>query len=268
MQISERRPPKAHAVLLTAFVTQMRVIGALILRDTRTRFGRSQLGYLWAILEPLSYVILIAVLFKAIGRHSPFGGDSVLFFATGILPFTVFASLSRSLSGAIDANRALLTYPLVKPIDTLVARGMLELATSMMVMIILFGGIVAFNQVAGPIHMEIIATAILGLALFGFGVGMTNAAIEQVFPTWRQIYSVLSRPLMLVCAVFFTLESLPSALRDVVAYIPITHGVELFRIGYYSGYRSSALDIAYLYEVGLAMCLIGFASERSLRSLR
>ena len=96
---------------------------------------------------------------------------------------------------------------------------------------------------------------------------MTNAAIEQVFPTWRQIYSVLSRPLMLVCAVFFTLESLPADLRDVVAYIPITHGVELFRMGYYSAYRSSALDVAYLYQVGLAMCLIGFAGERVLRSI-
>jgi len=120
--------------------------------------------------------------------------------------------------------------------------------------------------VDGPTHIDAMAVAILGLALLGFGVGMTNATIEQVFPTWREIYSVLSRPLMLVCAVFFTLDSLPPVARDYVAYIPITHGIELFRAGYYSGYRSSALDIAYLYEFGLVMCLLGLAGERALRT--
>src|SRR5262245_8368154 len=103
--------------------TQLRVIGALILRDTRTRYGRSQLGYLWAIAEPLSYVAFMAALFAGLGRHPPFGSDNALFFASGILPFTLFATLSRSVSGSLEANRALLTYPIVKPVDALIARG-------------------------------------------------------------------------------------------------------------------------------------------------
>src|SRR5262245_48251372 len=121
--------------------TQLRVIGALVLRDTRTRYGRSQLGYLWAIAEPLTYVAFMAALFAGLGRHPPFGSDNALFFASGILPFTLFAALSRSVSGAIEANRALLTYPIVKPIDALLARATLECATAIVVMIIMFSGI-------------------------------------------------------------------------------------------------------------------------------
>jgi capsular polysaccharide transport system permease protein len=249
-----------------ALTTQLRVIGALILRDTRARYGRSHLGYLWAIAEPLSYVVFMAVLFSTLGRHPPFGHDHALFFASGILPFTLFATLSRSVSGALDANRALLTYPIVKPIDTLVARGVLEFATSMVVMIVMFAGIIILHGVDGPAHLDSIALAVLGLAFLGFGVGMTNAAIEQVFSTWREIYAVFSRPLMLVCAVFFTLDSLPATAREFVALIPVTHGVELFRTGYYTGYRSSALDVAFLYQAGLLICVFGLAAERALRS--
>src|SRR5262245_11329100 len=263
---SKETTPKIVLELRHSLRTQLRVLGALILRDVRARFGRSQLGYLWAIAEPLSYVIFMAAVLTGMGRHPPVGNDNALFFASGILPFTVFASLSRSVSAALEANQALLTYPIVKPVDTLVARGILELATSVVVMIIMFAGIVILHGVNGPAHLDIIALAVLGLALLGFGVGMTNAAIEQVFPTWREIYSVISRPLMLICAVFFTLESLPPSVRELVTYIPVTHGVELFRTGYYSGYRSSAVDIAYLFEVGLIACLIGFAGERILRT--
>lgn len=256
---------RSDATFQSSVTTQLRVIGALILRDTRTRYGRSQLGYMWAIAEPLSYVAFMATLFAALGRHPPFGSDNALFFASGILPFTLFATLSRSVSGSVEANRALLTYPIVKPVDALIARATLECATSIVVLIIMFSGITYLHNVDGPAQIDTIAAAIFGIALLGIGVGMTNAAIEQVFPTWREVYSVLSRPLMLISAVFFTLDSLPPTARDFVAYIPVTHGVELFRTGYYSGYRSSALDVAYLYEFGLVMCLLGLAGERALR---
>ena len=38
---------------------QKRIIGALILRDMKTRFGRSLVGYLIAIAWPLSHMLLI-----------------------------------------------------------------------------------------------------------------------------------------------------------------------------------------------------------------
>ena len=40
-----------------ALITQARVVGALILRETRVRYGRSQLGYLWAFTSPIMYVV-------------------------------------------------------------------------------------------------------------------------------------------------------------------------------------------------------------------
>jgi ABC-type polysaccharide/polyol phosphate export permease len=65
--------------------------------------------------------------------------------------------------------------------------------------------------------------------------------------------------------VFFPLDSLPTGLRDAVAMIPIAHGVELFRVGYYAGYRSMALDPGYLLAAGLLLSLTGLAAERAIR---
>lgn len=248
-----------------ALATQLRVIGALILRETRTRFGRSQLGYLWAIAEPLSYVIFMSLIFGVIGRHAPFGDDVALFFATGLLPFFLFSKLSGALGAAFDANEALLTYPIVKPIDTLFARAALEIATATTVMILMFAGIMYAHRVAAPARIDVVATAILGLSLVGFGIGATNAVLGRLFPSWREIWGVVSRPLMIICPVFFPLESLPASARDAVALIPMTHGVELFRAGYYDGYRSSALNVEYLFAAGLVLTLVGLAGERALR---
>jgi capsular polysaccharide transport system permease protein len=257
--------PVAGGDMKSTLIIQMRVIGALILRETRSRFGRSQLGYLWAIAEPLSYVIVMSLIISAIGRHPPFGNDSALFFATGILPYFLFSNLVKSVGAAFDSNEALLTYPIVKPIDTLFARGVLEIATSALVMIVMFTGLMIVNHVPGPENMHVLAVAMLGLALLGFGVGSLNAVVGRLFSSWRQIYDTFARGLMLVSAVFFPLDSLPTGLRDAVAMIPIAHGVELFRVGYYAGYRSTALDPGYLLAAGLLLSLTGLAAERAIR---
>jgi capsular polysaccharide transport system permease protein len=249
----------------SALVVQLRVIGALVLRETRARFGRSQLGYLWAIAEPLSYVILLSLIISSMGRHPPFGSDSALFFATGILPYFLFSNLVRSVGAAFDSNEALLTYPIVKPIDTLFARGALEIATSALVMIVMFTGLTIVNQTPGPASIQVLVVAMLGLALSGFGVGTVNAVLGRLFSSWRQIYDTFARGFMLVSAVFFPLESLPTAIRDAVAMIPMAHGVELFRAGYYSNYHSTAVDAGYLLASGLVLSLMGLAAERAIR---
>ena len=261
-------PSMTREAVMAVLAVQARVIGALVLRETRSRFGRSQLGYLWAIAEPLLYIVSLALLFDAISRHSPFGPSVALFFATGLLPYQLYNRIASSLTSAFDANEALLAYPIVKPVDTLIARALLELATAALVMILLFGGLIIFTGAPEPAALHIMVLAMIGLSLNGFGLGTINAVIAKPFPSWRQIYDVASRPLMLVCGVFFTLDTLPPGAREVISYIPIAHGLELFRSGYYSGYRSTVMDVGYLFVCGLMLCLIGLAAERLMRLTR
>ena len=58
-----------------AAAVQGRVIFALMLREVRTRFGRTQVGYLWALLEPITYIATMTFVFDSVGRP-PRAGDS------------------------------------------------------------------------------------------------------------------------------------------------------------------------------------------------
>ena len=69
-----------------ALLVQTRVIGALVLREMRVRYGRSQLGYIWAILEPAAYVAAMTTMFSYLNQPPPFGASMPLFFALGIIP--------------------------------------------------------------------------------------------------------------------------------------------------------------------------------------
>ena len=42
---------------------QLNVIGALLMRELHTRYGRENIGYIWLILEPLTLASVIAARF-------------------------------------------------------------------------------------------------------------------------------------------------------------------------------------------------------------
>ena len=109
----------------------------------------------------------------------------------------------------------------------------------------------------------------LGLiSLLAFGVGSVNAAVITVFPAWQRLYAILTRPLVLISGVMFDLEGLPTVVRDVLAWNPVAHGVALFRVGYFYGYRGTFLDLTYLVSCGTLLTLLGLTLEKMVRIRR
>jgi len=248
-----------------AAATQARVTGALVLREMRVRFGRSQIGYLWAIAEPTAYIFLLSALFEFAGRHPPVGNNMAIFFATGILPFTLFRNLGNQLAGAFNANRALMTYPIVQPVDTILARTALEIATILFIMLIVLSVLVLGTGAPLPNNLVRMGEALGLLSLFGFGVGLFNAVLIDRVASWQNTFRIIMMPMLFVSGVFYSLESVPPGAREILAWNPVIHGVELFRSGYYTNFRATGLEPEYLLYCGLVVTLVALAAERLLR---
>lgn len=252
------------ADLGAAAATQARVVGALLLREMR---GRSRLGYLWAVLSPIFHLILLTALFTAIKhRPAPLGESLALFLATGLLPYKLFTGLSGRTHSAIRGNEPLFAIPVIKPIDPVLARIMLEALTFVCVCFIVFTGLAAMDLGMAPRQPIELACAFFALGLLGTGIGVFNAAVARLFPVWERVYAVLTLPLFITSGIFYVPDLLPQKIRDVLVWNPVLHGVEWFRSGFYDDYGHLTLDRGYLLECGLAALLIGLAAERALRA--
>jgi len=186
------------ADIQSALSTQARVIYALILRETKTRYGEHKLGFLWAIIEPLLMVAIFVAIFSMIRSGSPGGMPMVPFMLTGIVPFTLFRSTMTQMQGAIAMNRMLFAFPQVTTFDVIFARGLLE--------VLLLGGVFGMllfgMHIAGyDIRIERplgVLTACALLALIGVGFGFIFASLSPFIPSMKQISSaVMGRPLFL-----------------------------------------------------------------------
>lgn len=233
---------------------QGRVIYALMLREALTRYGKSHLGYLWALLEPSLQILLLVWIFSQWGRAAPVGQDLGLFFMTGIVPWFIYSNISGRLSGALSANQALLTYPQVTPFDVLMARAVLEWITLLSVAAILLGVLSALSRPWGFYDPVQCLLALITLAVFAWGIGMINAVIRLYFDSWDKVFSTLNRPLYFLSGIFFTVGSLPPAIRPWLQWNPIFQFVEWYRSGFYAVYERMPIRHSY----ALACALVAF----------
>jgi len=248
-----------------ALVVQTRVIGALVLREMRVRYGRSQFGYIWAILEPMAYVAAMTAIFSYIDRPPPFGSSYILFFALGVIALRFYVALANQLTAAMQANEALLTYPIVRELDTVIARFILEAITAIVVFVICLYGISFVDDISFPAYPLRIAEGLGLIMLFGFGTGLTNACILRFFASWQNIFRMITAPLFFISGVFYSMASLPSEARAIIAWNPLIHGIEVIRDGWYAHYRTTDLNEGYLLAWGLFFTVLGLFMERFYR---
>jgi len=249
-----------------ALIVQARVIHALMLRETKTRYGKHKLGYLWALFEPVLQILVFVVIFTIAGRQSISGMPIVLFMLTGFTPFLLFRNTMQQGLNAIDANRALLTFPQVKTIDLIVARALLEIATMTVVFVILLLGIVAMDI---PVKIEnplMVVMTIMLMASTGFGLGMAFASLTPLFPSINQVVSAaLGRPLFFTSGLFFTAEVIPQYGRDILLINPILHMIEMLRSAFFYEFHSDYADPAYAVATALVCVCAGLVMHRALQ---
>lgn len=237
--------------------THLRVVGALLVRETTTRFGSKPGGYVWALLDPSAHIFLLVSIFQAIAHSPALGTSFALFFATGYIAFQFYQAMSAYLNSAVRANRALLSYPGVAPIDTIVARCILQAGTTALVATIVLGTILTIARLHFSISWPPIFHAILNASLLGIGIGMMNNVLFVKFPAYEQIFNIVNRPLFLVSGVFFLVDSIPHPYQSVVLLNPLAHIIMIFRTGFYPEYRAIGADLEYLYLLSFLTFFVG-----------
>lgn len=251
--------------LIKGGLTMSRVVYALSLRETRTRFGQHRLGYAWAILEPSFWILTFWGMFKIVDREVAGGMDIIPFLATGVIPYSLSVGTSDRVSSAIESNRALLFYPHVQPIDLVIARGLLEFATYTTVLAVILG---SYGLWVGGLPVDSALTLMLGLALatlLGTSLGLVLCALTVISATTQRIKGPLMRPLFWVSGLFFSANMLPTNMREVLLWNPILHCTELVRDGLFPQYHAVDASPAYVMMWILGFAFVGLTLERRIR---
>ena len=245
-----------------ALKVQKRVVWALMLRETKTLFGKHKLGYLWAVINASFQVGVFWAIREIAGFQPPHGMSTPVFLLGGFIPWLIFSHGVSDGMSAIWANRSLLTYPQIFPLDLLVARAFLQAAMQTLVLFLLLGVAFGLGQhvvIENP-HAGMIA--LLLAILLGLGGGAVCSALNLMWPVTSQLVPMLIRVLFFTSGLFFSVVDLPIAAQKILFFNPMTHVIEFLRQCFVDGYGEQFISLSYSFSFALLLLVIGLLLER------
>lgn len=241
-----------------ALATQGRVIGALIIRELHTRFGRDNIGYLWFIGEPMLLAVAVTLLHSgAAGAQTSAIMPPVPFWLGGYTMFLVFRGVVNRSESAVESNRTLLYHRQVTMLDILLARTLLEGAASLSALIVMLGGAWMLGYGGLPGRPLLVLAAYALLLWFSFGLALiVSAASEYSHAVGRFVHpaTYIAMPLS---GAFFIVEWLPQGVRDALFWNPLITMFQLLRMGQFSDFDSKYIDVPYVVAWCMPLTLIG-----------
>ncbi|KFE57650.1 ABC transporter permease [Pseudomonas syringae] len=245
---------------------QRSVIFALLLREVRSRLSARRFGAAWALLEPVCHILILSLLFSLLRSNSVSGVDYPVFVLSGLVPFLLFRNTALRLMDSTRENRSLFAYRQIKPLDTFIARVLVETCLSASVYAILLFSFAWFGydvSIAAPIEWAM--TLLLGL-LFATGLGILLALVAHAIPGSKTAIRMMFFPLYFISGVLVPATYLPSAFMPILLLNPFLHLLELLRAEVFTTYTAVA-GVSGMYVIAWTLVLI-FVSLGTYRARR
>lgn len=250
-----------------AFQQKRNVMIAVMLRDMRSRFFNHGIGFLMVPLWPLAHMVMLLIIYNVLGRSTPYGSSLNVFFATGLVPTLTFMYVSRFMAVSLLNNRNMLSFPVVKALDIVMARAFLEFTGCCLTVALLFALLLALGDNPLPLDPFEATGAFLTSLALAIGMGMLVSVVVMFFRGFLTLYFLSMLVVYISSGTLFVASSLPDSVAIPLSYNPILQCVEWMRTAYYPSYNDRLLDRQYVVQIaGLCVCA-GLVVERLSRRL-
>lgn len=199
------------------------------LRDVKVRYSQAALGIVWALVQPLSQMIIFTVLFNRLakidsGTNLPYP----VFAFAGLVPWTLFSNGLSNASDSLVQSSDLVTkvyFPRVVLPFAAIVTALVDFAIAFVVL-----GVLLFAWGITPRASWLLALPI-GLlpALCAASFGLWTSAINLRFRDVRYALPFFFQILLYVTPVFYPSKLVPERYRFLLDLNPMTPILESFR---------------------------------------
>jgi capsular polysaccharide transport system permease protein len=239
------------------FAIQLRVIGALTIREIYTRFGRQSLGFAWIVAEPLVFAVPVLFMWRLIRGSHEHGVAVMPFLWSGYLPLLLFRHLGGRVLMFITANAGLLYHRRVSIFDIFVARSLLEIGGNIAAVIVSFALFYGIGVIDVPQDLPMFYLGYFFMIWWAVAAALIIGGLSERSDWVAQIWMPYSYMYLVFSGFFYLADWLPPALRNVALCQPYTQAYEMIRAGVFGDVIKTYGDPGYTAFILGILTLIG-----------
>jgi ABC-2 type transport system permease protein/capsular polysaccharide transport system permease protein len=252
----------AQTSLIASLKVQRRVLGALLIRELLTRYGRHNIGFLWLFVEPMIFTLGVTALWTA--TKSVHGSELpiVAFALTGYSSVLLWRNMPGRCIGALEANLSLMYHRNIKALDVYLARLMIEFSGATISFFTLSLFFIMIGWLEPPEDFLKVAGGWLLIAWFGAALAITLGAMSHEYEIIDKLWHPASYLIFPLSGSAFLVAALPPFAQEIVLYIPMVHGVEMVRDGFFGSKARAIYDLGYIIPFSLVLSVIALMFAR------
>ena len=227
----------------------------LVISELKLRYRGSFLGFLWTILNPLLYLLILATVFSKIIRLEI--DNYIIYLLAGLTSWTMLQQTITIATGSIVNNQALFRRVYVPKILFPISNVLARFIDHTIMTIILLGFIVFFKM---PFTLSLLMLPVFLLLhfLFTLGFSLISSVIQIKIKDVQQILAIAFQALFFLTPIIYTLDVLPEKYRSLFLLNPFYYFVESFRYPVYYSAMPPIKIILITLALTLFVLTVGF----------
>lgn len=203
------------------------VVTALVIRDIQGRYRRSTVGPLWALLQPLFYMIVFTVL-RGILNFSSGDMPYVVFTYSALVPFSFFSNGVSLAGNSIAANIAIIKKISIRR-EIFPAVSILTALVDFFIASVLLFIMVIWYKLPLTWNWLWLLSLIPLLVLLTFGLGLAAAAVIPYKGDLKFAISLFMQVWVLACPIAYPMSMVPEKWRFLYQLNPMVGIIDGFR---------------------------------------
>ena len=200
----------------------------LTLHRIKVRYKQSVLGISWAILQPVSLMLIYTLIFSFIARVQTDGVPYAIFAYAALLPWTYFATSLGNATNALVGHSELVTkvyFPReILPLSYVIA-ALCDFLIASTVMV----GLMLYYRVSLTVNVFYAVPIVMVLTLFITAMVLILSATQVRFRDIGVAVPLLMQLWMFATPVVYPLSAVPARFRSLYVLNPMVGTIENFR---------------------------------------
>ncbi len=246
----------------------------LTLRELRSKYKRSALGWAWSLLNPVSTVAIYGIVFGVLLKiEAPTGDPSglrnfTLYLTCALLPWNYLSTAVSAATGSLVGNANLLKkvyFPREYLVVSTVLAWLISFLIEMAVLCVafLFFGHVVFQWIPVLLVIALVQTMLVtGYALMLSALNVYFRDVQHLIGIFLQVWFYLT-PIVYVMDTYIpqrrTVLGVSVPVRELYETNPMVHVVTAYRNVLYDGRFPGWQSMSYLVGVSLVVLALGWA---------
>lgn len=204
---------------------------ALAMRDIKVRYKQTVLGIAWAVIQPLTAMMIFTVIFGRLAKIPSDGFPYPVFVFSGLLAWNFFSSAVNTGSTSLLSAGGMISkvyFPrIIVPLATIGVS-----TIDFLVAVVILFGLMLFYGVGFSLSIALVPLLFFGLALTAIGVSTWLSAVTVAYRDFRYVVPFMLQIWMYVTPVIYPLTFIPEAYRWLLTLNPVLGWVEAIRAAF------------------------------------